>query len=158
MNQNYPGKILASFSIEIWLIKEEKHAHQEYSNNDNLQIFNAVILAITATTKGIENLLHQEATTTSSLVPLLNTNHRLLESIKTGAQMTDKIVSIANKYNVGCKITGAGFGGWLLAVYSKNSDAKGFKDEISGLDSEGVSIIDAEFSKVGLQCDSWEYN
>lgn len=113
--------------------------------------------AITKTTLAIEHVLKEEETDTSNLIPLINTNHRLLEAINIGVEITDKIVAIAHRHKVGCKITGAGFGGCILAVYSANSDVKGFRDEIKALKEDDVSIIQAEFSKTGLQCDSWEH-
>jgi mevalonate kinase len=67
----------------------------------------------------------------------------------------DEIITIANKHNVGCKITGAGFGGCLLVIYNALSDVQAFKADIDRLSDKNVSFIDVEFNKDGVQCDSW---
>lgn len=107
--------------------------------------------AIASTTESVEAVLKDETYDADHLSHLLNTNHRLLEAVKVGAEIIDEIVLIANKHKVGAKITGAGFGGCMIAVYNSKSEVQEFKDAINSLSEKGVSFIDANYSKVGVQ-------
>ena len=123
----------------------------------NLDIYNAVIEAISKTTKKIEELLSSEESNISKFAFLLNTNHHLLESLNLGLEIIDEIYYIGVKNKVICKIIEAGLGGWLLAVYTEFSNIEGFRTEINQLHSQGVSILQTSMSNIGFQCDSWEY-
>ena len=130
---------------------------KKYSNSSNIQIFDAVMDAICKTTEAIDIVLKEETVDFSHLGHLMNTNQRLLEAIKVGSEIIDEIVTIANKHKVGIKISGAGFGGWMIAVYNPLSKVSEFKDDIHNLSDKGVSILHTYFSKAGVSCDSWEY-
>ena len=123
----------------------------------NLDIYNAVIEAISKTTEKIEELLSSEESNISKFAFLLDTNHHLLESLNLGLEIIDEIYYIGVKNKVICKIIGAGLGGWLLAVYTEFSNIEGFRTEINQLHNQGVSILQTSMSNIGFQCDSWEH-
>ncbi|CAI2369280.1 unnamed protein product [Moneuplotes crassus] len=149
MHQQYP---------EIFLYTEESEGvKKKYSNESNIKIFNAVMEAICCTTNSIEALLKEATYDSDHLSHLVNTNHRLLESIKAGAEIIDEIVVLANRHKVGAKIVGAGFGGCMIAIYNTNSQVQEFKDAVNALSEKGVCFIPANFSKLGIQCESWEH-
>lgn len=68
----------------------------------------------------------------------------------------DRITAIADECSVGIKITGAGCGGCLLAVYSESSDIKAFYAKIESLKDEGVYLIRADKSSAGFTVDNWQ--
>ena len=57
----------------------------------NLDIYNAVIEAISKTTEKIEELLSSEELNISKFAFLLDTNHHLLESLNLGLEIIDEI-------------------------------------------------------------------
>jgi len=130
--------------------EKDKKEKQEYSNSTNIEIFDSVMGAIATTTGGIESVLKAEKYDPDHLSHLINTNHRLLEAVKLGSEIIDEIVLLANRHKVGAKITGAGFGGCMIAIYHHNSEVQEFKEAINKLEEKGVSFIQAEFSKIGI--------
>ena len=146
-------------NIDIFLVTEGTNKMaRKYSNASNIDIFDSVMGAISKTTEAIDIVLKEDTLDVSHLCHLINTNHRLLESVKMGAEIIDEIVRLANKHKVGVKIAGAGFGGCMLAIYHGQSEVQKFKEAINELHDKGVSFIQAFFSKSGVQCDSWEYS
>lgn len=138
--------------------EENNEVKPKYSNHNNNEIFDAVMNAICKVTEGVDSVLKSEEYESNHLCHLINSNQKLLESIKIGTLLIDEIICIANKHNVGCKISGAGFGGCLLAVYNTTSDVPAFITDIENLKDKNVSFIVAEFSKHGVECDSWEHH
>lgn len=105
--------------------------------------------------KGIENITRDakkqlELGHLEEIGNLLNANHELLEQLGVGHPTLTKIVNIIDRYHaLGRKLTGAGGGGCIIALFDKLSVAKelainlatyGFPSYVSNIFEIGVKI------------------
>ena len=119
-------------------------------------MFNSLIGSIGTVTNEFEALIKEKHVDAEKLVYLIKVNHKILQSLQLSVPMIDKLTLIADKHKVGIKITGAGCGGCLLAVYSPHSEVDKFKAALLELKDEGVKLIEAAKNDQGFKLDTWE--